>query len=100
MHDIKKVVPSVAGGTIFFVPVGWRLYGFWLVAEAAVGILVHEGLGVGDVVLSIGGLTGTGGLNILGGYAAPDFASGNLGVLQDQGSGGDDGAFANLAAVE
>ena len=77
MRDIKKVVPSVVGGTIFFVPVGGRLYGFWLVAEAAVGILVHKGLGVGDVVLSIGGLTGTGGLDILGGYAAPDFASGN-----------------------
>ena len=46
------------------------------------------------------GLTWAHGLEVLGWYAAPDFASGNLRVLKHQGSSGYDTSFANLAVVE
>jgi len=51
-------------------------------------------------MLGIVRLSWSDGLEVLGRYAAPDFASGNLGVLQHQGTSGHDGAFANLTAVE
>ena len=51
-------------------------------------------------MLGIVGLAGSGGLDVLGGYAAPDFAGADLGVLEHQCAGGDDGAFADFAAVE
>ena len=51
-------------------------------------------------MLGVVGLTGTDGLQVLGGHTAPDFTGGNLGALQHQGTGGNDGAFAHLAVVE
>ena len=46
------------------------------------------------------GLTWAHGLEVLGWYAAPDFACGNLRILKHEGSGSHDRAFANLTAVE
>ena len=40
------------------------------------------------------------GLEILGGYATPDLTSGDLRVLQHEGTGSHDTAFAHLTAVE
>ena len=51
-------------------------------------------------MLGIVSLAWTDGLDVLGWYAAPDFASGDLRVLEYEGTCGYDGAFAHLAAVE
>jgi len=51
-------------------------------------------------VFAIVGLSGADGFEVVGWYAAPDFVGWYLGVLQDEGSGGDDAALADLAAVE
>ena len=66
----------------------------------AVRIFFHEGLGIGHVVLGIIRLAGAGGLDILGWHAAPYLASPNLCVLQHKGTCGNDGSFADFAAVE
>ena len=63
-------------------------------------MLFEVELGVGDVVLGVVSLAWTDGLDVLGWYAAPDFASGDLRVLEHEGTCGYDGAFAHLAAVE
>ena len=51
-------------------------------------------------MLSIVGLAGTDGLEVLGGDATPNLTSGNLRILQHQGTGSDNGALANLTAVK
>ncbi len=43
-------------------------------------------LGVGDVVLGVVGLAWTDGLDVLGWYAAPDFACRDLRVLEHEGT--------------
>ena len=63
-------------------------------------MLFEVELGVGDVVLGVVSLAWTDGLDVLGWYAAPDFASRNLRVLEHEGTCGYNGTFAHLAAVE
>ena len=57
-------------------------------------------LGVGNVVLGVVSLAWADRLEVLGRYAAPDFACRDLRVLEHEGTCGYDGAFAHLAAVE
>ena len=61
---------------------------------------VHILFGILHIVGGIVGLAGAGGLDVLGGDAAPDLVRGYLGALQHQGTGGDDGALPHLAVVE
>ena len=56
--------------------------------------------GVGDVVLGVVSLAWANRLEVLGWDASPDFACGDLRVLEYKGTCGYDGAFAHLAAVE
>ena len=79
--------------------------------------LFHVFFGVGDVVgcvphcififssgvrfpFGVVCLAGAGGLDVLGGDAAPDLVRGYLGALQHQGASGDDGTLPHLAVVE
>ncbi len=56
--------------------------------------------GVGDVMLGVVRLAWADGLDVLGWYAAPDFACRDLRVLEYKGTCGYDGAFAHLATIE
>ena len=62
--------------------------------------LFHVFFGVLHIVGCIIRLAGAGGLDILGGDAAPDLVRGYLGALQHKGAGGDDGTLPHLAVVE
>ncbi len=51
-------------------------------------------------MLGVVRLAGADGLDVFGGYPTPYLTGGNLCVLEHQGTGGDNGALAYLAAVE
>ena len=62
--------------TVFFC-----FHSLFFICEPAFGILFHERLGVGNVVLGIVRLAGTRRLDVLGRYATPYLASADLGIL-------------------
>ena len=60
----------------------------------------HVFFGVLHIMRGVVGLAGAGGLDVLGGDAAPDLVKGYLGALQHQGAGSHNGALPYLAVVE
>ena len=72
----------------------------YIIVPTGVSVFLHVLFGVDNVVGGIVGLAGSYGLEVLGRHAAPYLVRRNLCVLQYQGTGSHDGAFAHLAAVE
>ena len=72
----------------------------FIIVPTGVSVFLHVLFGVDNVVGGIVGLAGSYGLEVLGRHAAPYLVRRNLCVLQYQGTGSHDGAFAHLAAVE